>query len=545
MLWLGICFPRLALEVFLRGACLDADPASIPQAAVESAPRVDTPAPPNPLLAVCDRLTVLQATPAAQALGLRPGLKRATALSLAPHLRIVERDALREREALAQVATWALQFTPSVACVESLAQGAPPSSALTLPGDSPSGIVMEIEPSLRLFGGLDALLARVREGLAHQGFSAQIGLAPTATGAWLLGRHADGSRAGSLAELNARLAELPAWLLDAARPHWPTLESIGARTLQDLTRLPRAGLARRFGKGMLQEFDRALGREPDPRIWHEAPAEFDARVELLAQVEQADALLFVARRLLLQVAGWLQALHRATREIELRIEHDDRPATVLVLRTSEPTRDPERLTILLREQLARLTLPEPAHTLGMQCRETVPLSPPNDELFPVPASARESLGRLIERLQTRLGRHQVQRLLIAEDHRPEAAYRIDVIDDLSPLAPVAGTGTARYPRHRTDPPSGRSGHTHTLPRPLWLLRAPIALSERNHRPYWHSPLALLAGPERIESGWWDGRLIQRDYFIAEDEAHALYWIYRERLPDTDSGQGWFVQGRFG
>jgi len=84
----------------------------------------------------------------------------------------------------------------------------------------------------------------------------------------------------------------------------------------------------------------------------------------------------------------------------------------------------------------------------------------------------------------------------------------------------------------------------SLPRPLWLLDRPIALAERNNRPWWHSPLRLLAGPERIEGGWWDDALMQRDYFIAEDDAHALYWIYRERSAN-DGRRGWFVQGRFG
>ena len=38
----------------------------------------------------------------------------------------------------------------------------------------------------------------------------------------------------------------------------------------------------------------------------------------------------------------------------------------------------------------------------------------------------------------------------------------------------------------------------------------------------------MRGPERIESGWWDPQLTVRDYFVAEDEAAARYWIYRER-----------------
>ncbi|MFM7568234.1 MAG: DNA polymerase Y family protein, partial [Betaproteobacteria bacterium] len=82
-----------------------------------------------------------------------------------------------------------------------------------------------------------------------------------------------------------------------------------------------------------------------------------------------------------------------------------------------------------------------------------------------------------------------------------------------------------------------------LLRPLWLIDPPVALSERNNRPFWESPLSLLAGPERIESGWWDDKLVLRDYFIAEDTSHRLLWIFRERLSDT--GKAWYLHGRFG
>ena len=70
----------------------------------------------------------------------------------------------------------------------------------------------------------------------------------------------------------------------------------------------------------------------------------------------------------------------------------------------------------------------------------------------------------------------------------------------------------------------------TLPRPL---------EEIGARPHHEGPLDLLAGPERIESGWWDGGDIARDYFIARTQNEALVWIYRER-----GGGGWYLHGLF-
>ena len=85
-------------------------------------------------------------------------------------------------------------------------------------------------------------------------------------------------------------------------------------------------------------------------------------------------------------------------------------------------------------------------------------------------------------------------------------------------------------------------------RPVWLQPVPEPLVERNARPLLDGrPLGLLSGPERIESGWWDEALAERDYFIAEAADGALVWIYRARLPlSADAREsGWFLHGRFG
>ena len=86
------------------------------------------------------------------------------------------------------------------------------------------------------------------------------------------------------------------------------------------------------------------------------------------------------------------------------------------------------------------------------------------------------------------------------------------------------------------------------PRPVWLLQQPEPLPERQSRPLLDGePLQLLSGPERIEAGWWDSALAERDYFIAQAADGALVWIYRARLPLSAAAdaQGWFMQGRFG
>ena len=69
---------------------------------------------------------------------------------------------------------------------------------------------------------------------------------------------------------------------------------------------------------------------------------------------------------------------------------------------------------------------------------------------------------------------------------------------------------------------------------------PRLLSEVAAAPCYEGRLTLLAGPERIESGWWDGHDVARDYFVACNPTEALVWIYRER----NAGGGWFLHGFF-
>jgi protein ImuB len=55
------------------------------------------------------------------------------------------------------------------------------------------------------------------------------------------------------------------------------------------------------------------------------------------------------------------------------------------------------------------------------------------------------------------------------------------------------------------------------------------------------PLRLKSEPERIETGWWDGGEIARDYYTAIDPRGVRLWVFRERT----APHGWFLHGVFG
>ena len=57
---------------------------------------------------------------------------------------------------------------------------------------------------------------------------------------------------------------------------------------------------------------------------------------------------------------------------------------------------------------------------------------------------------------------------------------------------------------------------------------------------WREGRAVLEeGPERIESGWWDGKDIARDYYIVRRAGGARLWVFQER-----QSRRWYLHGMF-
>ena len=524
MLWIALHLPLLSLESFA---------ATLPHEASGQP------------LALLDAHAIVSANAPARALGVKPGLQRATALALAPQLTLGQADPARDTQALTAVAHAALAFTPMV-----VIEPAGAIASASTRGAAPHTVLLEVQASLRYFGGLTALLQRLHAALAPLGHRLHTVSAGTALGAALLARVHPQLNCADLAATRRALDAAPAWLLGPGRAHWEALQGMGLRTLADLKRVPREGLARRFGEAMLSQLDRATGQRPDPREPLVPASTFDSRLELHARADTTEQLLHGAQLLLARLIAWLAAQHAFVRRYTLVMQHEKgsrraaptADATVLEIALAEPSRDPAHLLVLLRERLASLQLPAPTLELRLHAQDIARRAPPNAELFPTPQSEQEGLTRLIERLQARLGAEQVLRLVARQDHRPERASAWRRAD--AQMRPVNRPMRA----HAATGPGVDSGAQPPTPavRPVWLLHPPEPLHERDRGPLLDGqPLQLLSGPERIESGWWDAALAERDYFIAQLPGGALVWVYRARVPMPGATQGWFLQGRFG
>ena len=535
MLWIGIHLPALSLESFI--ATLAPEPPA-DEGGVDDLDEIDLVGP----VALIERHRIVAANAAARECGVRPGQKRATALALAPDTRLGEADPARDAAALMAVAHVAMGFTPAVSCG----------------GDHV--VLAEVQASLRYFGGLPRLLQRLRAGLAPLGHVLRIACAPTAQGAqWMAtgGDEGQATLANTRSDWRSRIGAVPVARMAAAAPHLPALEALGLATAADLWKQPRAGLTRRFGGELLADIDRALGELADPRTALQPAPTFDSRLELFMRADDSAALLTGAAVLLNRLTAWATAHRGLVAGFELRLHHESRrrmledPAsrtTVLEIGLGEPVADTAHLHSLLRERLQRLPLAASVIELSLHCHAIAPGAPPNTELFPSAASAGEGWHRLLERFEARLGAHNIQRLQPVADHRPECATAVRQGGEAS----TARTRTQGAPLNLAVPASpaattsGDPAHWPRLRRPVWLLREPQPLRDEAGTPLLSGqPLWLVAGPERIEAGWWDDGYAARDYFIAQDPAGALLWVYRFRRAPEVGEVGWYLQGRFG
>lgn len=466
-------------------------------------------------------------------------------------------DAPAAQQALASIA---LGFTPRVALVD-------------------EAVLLEVAGSLRLFGGLSRL-AQQLEQRASQFFASNMAdvhmvRAQGATSLIALGRlrqrhHPPGS-------VCKRVADLPMHTLTAARPHLGVLERIGCRSWDDLLRLPRDGVARRFGAPLLEALDRARGHAPDSYPWRVLPERFDEKLELDALVVHAPALMAGFERLLLHLQAWLLGRQSGLCACRLVWHLDKRrdvaPSGELVVRTAQPAQDLRHVARLIAEQLAQQRLPAPVHSVSLQSLETEKLlhsAAATSSLLLQARQQGDSAVELIERLSARLGQAQVQAWQPRADHRPEQMQRwvswVSGVKAHDAIQSIAESSRADWDFGLNDVKNGDLY-------PSWLLPEPLRLAVAGDSPVYQGPLVRLAGPQRLEATGWlmagdtdDGTREEgcgpgasarshppamRDYFIYRSLQAGLLWIYSERLPvgmsshaAQSQARAWYLHGFF-
>jgi len=472
MLWACIVLPQLALDGVRRR-------------------RSDDPGSPLVLLAGAAHRRVLQAvSPAARALGLRPGQSLASA-------QLISRDFISLDYTVSDIehcqdflAAWGYRFSSQVSL------------------HFPRAILLEIQSSLGLFGPWPVFEARLRQELTGLGFAHRIVVAPNPLAARMLANAHDGLAITDARQLPAHLETLSIERIGLPKDVASALVRMGLRRLGQVLALPRDTLARRFAASVLAHLDTLQGRRPLALQFYTPPDFFDQRIELNFDVESHQALLFPMRRLINDLATFLAGRDGGVQRFTLHLEHAEGEDTQVPVGLLSAERDATLLFELARGRLEPLQLTRPVRNLRLLASELPAFVPTHKALFDERPQQLQAWEQLRERLRARLGDEAISQIKANADHRPECAW-----------APAMDS---------TPPP-----FLQAAPRPGWLLRQPQTLDERT--------LQVLAGPERIESGWWDDGDVRRDYYLIETSAGLRGWAYRTvGVAEPLQLQGWFA-----
>jgi protein ImuB len=436
---------------------------------------------------------VLDCNPAATHGGIRPGLPVSAALGLLTSLHVVTRDGQAEHDALQRLAAWCYQYSSQVSIVPQRA-----------------ALVLEIGASRRLFGTAEDLAHKLSGELLQLGYHLRAGTAPTPEAAHLAAGH--GLHIARTSDIHQQIQKLPLDSLQLDPAQSTALKKMGFRTIGEILRLPRKAMARRTGPASVDYLDSLTGARPDPqKPWH-PPEHFSSGMDLAHEISSSQALLFPLKRLVSELCGVLRAQDRGIQELHIRLRLDHAgngpDEEHLRLGLQQPCRSETRILLLLRERLERLRLARPVRHIRLQAGQLLPFDAQQDALFrDDPDLARQPVRPLLERLQARLGEDAVRGLKGIQDHRPEYSWSVRELDE---------------PADCTAMPQ----------RPVWLFPRPQRCRIGDYQ--------VLAGPERIEAGWWDGHDCRRDYFVVRDRTGCTLWAFHEYKPQP----GWYLQGMF-
>jgi protein ImuB len=486
-LWLCIYLPKLALEALDR-TLLDK---ALPRGVIED---------------IAGQRVIHTASVEAESAGITAGMSIAAAQALCPKLQVHGRDPKAEEETLSRLAVWARQFTPVISL------------------QPPQALLLEIRGSLRLFGDLSTLHRRLCDELSAQIDHFLVTVAPTSLASLLLASHGNQTVITRREDLRSALGSLPIGRLPLEPNQIKHLTRAGLHELRDLWRLPRDGLARRFGPGLLDYLDRALGMQPEVRDVFRVPGCFAASLELPAEIGSLPILLQAARHLIDKLIRYLRARDAGITRLQFTLYHIHQPASRIEIGIRHSSRDESHWLSLLAEHLDRLRLPAPVIEMRLASKPIQPFTPVSGNLFAQqptvgkPLAPQQEWDQMLEHLQARLGRKALHGLQALADHRPEQAW----------CYTPSGIPQAPAPSIEVD-------------RPLWLLPEPQPLDLEQNRLRYQGNLSLELDPERIEGGWWEGRDISRDYYIATDVNGSRLWIFR----DLSRDYRWYLHGLFG
>jgi protein ImuB len=374
----------------------------------------------------------------------------------------------------------------------------------------PATLVVEIQKSQQLYATPKALINHLTEALTPLHSAYRFGAAPNPMAAALMAKL--NRRCWDQSTLIQTLDQCPTNMAKLPRRTQKSLQRCGIETLGEFNRQPTDQRIRRFGKALNHHIQQLYGQQPTLiHPWHPQDHYYH-RIDLIDAISSRQRLQHNLEKASHDLKDWLTHRNRALTRFMVRCKHEQlgstpTPDLTFDLSLAKPSFDHKHLKELLKLKIDDLPIKKPISTIIIECESTSQHTPsPNDMFNGTQHSGNWS--ELLDHLGTRLGWQALTGISPHPHHQPEHAWcwrpphQVNDIDDV---------------KHR----------------PSWLLPEPVECRREQ--------LTLQQGPERIETGWWDNRPCQRDYWVAREPNGRMLWVFHEHKPRI----GWFIHGIFG
>lgn len=459
--------------------------------------------------------TIVASCPRAAVAGIGPGMTLAQARAIEPTLAVAKANPNDDARALDRLAVWFLRFSPLVA------------------PDQPKGIWIDATGVAHLFGGEEAMLAKIITRLQRDNLTAHVAMADTPGAAWACARYGQ-EGVTPRGEIPKVLAPLPISGLRLSKPVVESLGRVGLRTIGDLLRIPRATIPQRFGKDVMRRLDQALGRAPEPINPVLPPSAKRQSISFAEPIATREGLEHAVTMLSERLCADLDKFQEGARRLDLLFQRVDSHMEAIRIGTAKPTRDAKHLAKMLIEKLDTVDPGFGIESAALTAWATELLAPKQINVLADVEVDQRDLAQLNDRLANRHGVGSVYRVAPVESDMPERA-----VVRVNPTQEITGTwtnGAARPIRLFVHPELVEV--TAMLPdHPPIMFR----WRDRLHR------VKHADGPERIRGEWWraaDDLAEVRDYYKVENEQGERYWLYRDNRLTSGNTYRWYLHGVF-
>ena len=456
-------------------------------------------------------------------------------------------------------------------------------------------LICDVTGVSHLYDGEAGLCRAIQLQLLRYGLRCRIAVADTVASAWAFSRFGWMNASTSTCIVSGHCSPefLGQWPIESLRifpDAYVNLKRLGIDSLEELFSLPRNSLVSRFGKDLVLQIARILGEVDEPLNVHCPSSENKVLCELEYPTKDLSLLQHRVHGLVERLCAMLMEMQQGALRIDLMFKLVNQQSVKLELGLFSPTVDVSQVAGLINQKLEAVRFVDLVDKIEMLSTLTGPLRMIQNDLFEQSHSSSWAegvndveLNRFVNALGGRLGRDSVVSISRTKDPLPENAFqttnllgmqkkRLSARFSDDKKSSVGGSFSNRTDEsgleeskndvssslvHRPSPDDPMRRPTTLLSQPLRLC---VATSSKRFVQKLQSNVLpnqiQLAGktysiirswgPERIETGWWRGPCVRRDYYRVELDDGQWWWIFRAfpASEATDRRSWWMLHGYF-